>query len=354
MKKLALMSILLIILVPLFYGCSDDDNGDDNGNGNGDTLQAGDLYVDVYDSTKAYNGTTILSDIHDMDNPRIVEVDMHGEIVWEFVIPESLRSTAYVGLDSKLLDNGNILMVISQQGVYEIDRDGNIVWSRNDPKCSHDVDRLDNGNTIYVYGANDLMTDAHVKEVDSDGNIVWTWFAQDHLDFPPYDTIDCQGWTHTNSVTRMENGHTLINPRNFSITIEVDSLGEIVWQYDWTELYPTDYPKMHDPHEPELQSDGNLLICLQWESPYQVVEIDRATGEPVWEYHRDNLRTCRDCDRLPNGNTLIVGVLTDTLEEESVIFEVTPDKEIVWQLKIHATPAVGQPGWFYRAQRIGE
>ena len=85
---------------------------------------------------------------------------------------------------------------------------------------------------------------------------------------------------------------------------------------------------------------------------HHVVEIERASGEIVWQYYRDGLRTTRDCDRLPNGNTLIVGVMTPT--EDSVIFEVTPAGDVVWQLKVKDTPTGTRPGWFYKAQRIGD
>ncbi len=138
--------------------------------------------------------------------------------------------------------------------------------------------------------------------------------------------------------------------RNFSSTVEVNPQGEIVWEFDWINLYPTTNPMGHDPHEPEMLNNNHLLICLQRDAPYQVVELNRNTGLPVWEYHREYLRTSRDSDRLPNGNTLIVGVLEDT--NDSVIFEVTSDGEIVWQLKVKDTPAVNTPGWFYKAQRI--
>jgi hypothetical protein len=121
---------------------------------------------------------------------------------------------------------------------------------------------------------------------------------------------------------------------------------------DWGTLYTSSSPIGFDPHEPEMLPNNRLLVCLQWDTPYQIVEIDRSTKQPVWEYHRDNLRTCRDADRLPNGNTLIVGVLEET--QDSVIFEVTDTGEIVWQLKVKDTPVAGAPGWFYKAQRIAQ
>jgi hypothetical protein len=74
-----------------------------------------------------------------------------------------------------------------------------------------------------------------------------------------------------------------------------------------------------------------------------------ASGEKVWGYNRRGLGRLRDCNRLPNGNTLIVGMLEDDLE--SVIFEITKDGELVWELKIMETPVMGYPGWFYKAER---
>jgi len=41
-------------------------------------------------------------------------------------------------------------------------------------------------------------------------------------------------------------------------------------------------------------------------------------------------------------------------KEESMIFEVTPAREIVWQLKVKDVSVGRSPGWFYKAERICE
>ncbi|MHC4444596.1 MAG: aryl-sulfate sulfotransferase [Planctomycetota bacterium] len=335
--------ILFLLMAGLLFFCS--------GSGcNVTVTQEGEIYVDIYDASKACVGTTIFADLHDGENPRIIEVDMQGTIVWEYAIPEDLKQFTNPGLDVEVLASNNVLLVLPRKGIYEIDRSGTVVWSHLDAKVSHDADRLSDGNTIYVYGAGDTVNDNHVKEVDSEGGLVWSWSAKDDYNVWPYAGISREGWVHTNAVTRMSNGNTLISPRNFSLTIEVDSSGETVWSMDWVSLYGGTFPVGYDPHEPELRSNDHLLVCLQRTAPYQVVEIDRSTNQPVWEYYREGLRTSRDCDRLANGNTLIVGVLEP--DDESVIFEVTPAKEIVWQLKVKDVPATDSPGWFYKAQRI--
>ena len=45
------------------------------------TAEQGELYVDLNESTKTCDGTTFLPDLHDSARPRIVEVDMQGQVV---------------------------------------------------------------------------------------------------------------------------------------------------------------------------------------------------------------------------------------------------------------------------------
>jgi len=47
---------------------------------------------------------------------------------------------------------------------------------------------------------------------------------------------------------------------------------------------------------------------------------------------------------------LIAGV--PTTSDDAVIFEVTPEGEIVWELRIEDAPVGRAPGWFYKAERI--
>jgi len=51
----------------------------------------GDLYVTVWESNKAYNGTTLFADGHDPMNPRVVEVDMQGNVVWEWYLTNGIK-----------------------------------------------------------------------------------------------------------------------------------------------------------------------------------------------------------------------------------------------------------------------
>jgi hypothetical protein len=234
--------------------------------------------------------------------------------------------------------------------VYEIDRKGKIVWSYLTNKISHDADRLSNGNTIFAFGALDQKSDAQVTEVNQKGEIVWTWYTKDHFDRLPFRNIYNEGWTHTSAVTRLPNGNTLISLRNFNFVVEVDPQGLVVGTIG-EGVFET-------PHDPEVLSNGNILVANQGRPPagrHQAVEVDPETGKIVWQsagFERWALPV-RDANRLPNGNTLITG--------STKIGEVTPDGDTVWQLtlkdiKFDVSTEEGRKDasglGFYKAERI--
>ncbi len=259
-----------------------------------------------------------------------------------------------VGFDAQVLPDNHVLITISGSGIYEIDRSGNLVWSESDPKVSHDSDRLSNGNTIYVFGNNDETTDASVKEVDSNGTLVWSWRASDYYSQRyPSSQYSYQGYAHTNAAQRLSDNTTLISLRNFDLTAIVAENGSVVKEYDWNSFGADVWP-----HEPQVYEDDNtLVVCLQDDSHSVMVEVDRENGSTIRTYENLNLRTTRDADRRPNGNYLIVsvdigGTIIDDSDDTSVIFEITPQGETVWQLDYKNAPIGHNPGWFFKAQRM--
>ena len=103
--------------------------------------------------------------------------------------------------------------------------------------------------------------------MSSDGKVVWSWFAREEFDKPPYNNIHNQGWTHTNAVSRMENGNTLISPRNFNCLIEVDPRGKAV------RVIGKEY--LEHQHDPEILSNGNILVANH-QMPHEAIEIDTS------------------------------------------------------------------------------
>jgi hypothetical protein len=88
--------------------------------------------VDMYDPQKAYNGTILIPDNYDKDHPRIIEVDMEGEIIWEYAVPDNLKQNTNPGFDVERLQNGHTLITYSRYGIVEIDYAGNVVWEHRD------------------------------------------------------------------------------------------------------------------------------------------------------------------------------------------------------------------------------
>lgn len=311
-----------------------------------DTMTRGtvdsDFTIEVYNKDEAMDGTTLLADNHNTDKPRIIEVNMLGEIIWEYDLPQELKSYTNPGFDAELLSNNNILFVLPGNGVYEINRDKQIVWSYKTTKISHDADRLLNGNTLFVFGKNDTMNDAQVTEVNPKGDVVWSWYAKSYFNTDEYKNIYAEGWSHTNAVTRMANGDTLISPRNFNMLVEVNPAGEVV------KTIGSDL--MEKQHDPAILSNGDILFANHTEIN-KIIELD-PNENIVWEYQIPSARMqpARDANRLPNGNTLITGT--------TKIVEVTPDKEIVWSFAVkdismftkENSPELG----FFKAERITE
>ena len=301
--------------------------------------KAPDIIVDIYQPDRVWAGTTLLTLNHDPQRRRIVEVNMFGEVVWEYLVP-GVPKNSFV--EAELLPNNNILYTVGAKGVYEIDYNGKVVWSYLTNKIDHDADRLLNGNTIFVFGMGDQKSDAQVTEVDPEGKVVWTWYARDHFDKPPYNNIFNEGWAHTNAVSRLPNGNTLISPRNFNLVVEVDPKGDVVRTYG--------EGVFSSQHDPEMLPNGNIIAALQWrDKPHRAAEFDPKTGKIVWEYLIPDRENCpvRDANRLPNGNTLITGT--------TEIVEVTPEGEIVWRLRLQGISFSQQEAagrGFYKADRI--
>ena len=319
------------------------------------------IEVTIYNAEKVWPGTTLLSDHHDVNSPRVIEVNMLGEVTWEYLLAEDFKAYTNPGQDVERLANGNTLLVMPGKGIVEVSSEGDVVWSHMDEKVSHDADRLANGNTLYAFGSNDGLEDAQAKEVTPDGELVWQWYAKDYFNKEPYVNLSRNGWAHTNAVERLENGNTLVSPRNFDLLVEVDSEGSLVRTLGDGILI--------DAHDPEFLNTGNILVSNQVR-PHEALEFDPDTNKIVWRFvppypqianslsasladAMPVMMPIRDVDRLPNGNVLITGY--------PFIIEVTRDGEIVWQLQYADMESVveGRSGsnkapsyGFYKAQRI--
>ena len=291
--------------------------------------------VDVYSPDCMFKGTTLFADSDAEKNSRIVEVDYAGRVIWSVTpsdlvhIPKGLQV-----MDVERLPSGNTLFNIKKYGAFEVTHDRKLVWRHFDNGISHDVDRLPNGDTIYVRGWVAKGEDL-VREVNPAGKVVWSWNGLAQYDRPPFADIDDEGWMHTNAVTRLANGNTMITLRNTDRTVEVDPAGNVVHEVLYGQGMPARIKaiamKRHGtewafrPHDPEIEPNGDIVVAAPGVNGVIEVTKDGARVRVIGKWPgKSDFYGVRDANRLPNGNTLVVGYYR--------IFELSPDGQVVWSL----------------------
>ena len=309
------------------------------------------------DKARAYPGYTLFAPI--TGGGQVYLIDLEGSIVHQWNLPYPPGSYGYLLPNGNLFYNGKtsenldgVPWWFKGGVVLEADPTGKIVWEYRHPDHHHDGRRLANGNTI-ILATEKIPADlaARVKgglpgterngailadvlhEVTPHGEIVWSWHAYEHLD-PETDVLTSndkrEEWSHANAVGELADGNLIMSWRNLSTVVIIDrKTGKIIWRLGREIL-----SNQHYPHE---IANGNILIfdngtfrkdvALNFS---RVVEIDRATKEIVWQYvdtppHNFFSPYISGAQRLPNGNTLI------TEGNYGRLFEVTPEREIVWE-----------------------
>ena len=315
-------------------------------------------------------------------------IDMEGRICHRWYSPEGIGY-------AQLLPYGNLLIRTapaedaggaekiggSSAAILELDWDGNVVWDYRNPLVHHDYERLPNGNTLtlqfellsreftqQVRGGMsspedpDQMFGDRVQEIAPDGTVVYDWRAWEHLSLEE-DVLcpleDRAEWTHGNSLKVMPNGDFIVSYRLIDVVGIVDKeSGEFRWKWG--------HGHLAHPHHPTCLDNGNILVFDNGmhrprSSFSRVIEVDPATSEIVWEYQGTPAysfysQATSSAERLPNGNTLICEGTPGR------IFEVTRNKEIVWEYiyPFFAAGRVQTPGAqpdyvnsLFRAHRYG-
>ena len=120
-------------------------------------------------------------------------------------------------------------------------------------------------------------------------------------------------------------GNVLISSRHLNLVGIIDVKEEkLVWSWGRNHL--------EGPHHPTPLEDGNILIFDNGlrRKYSRVIELNPQSEEIIWQYVANPpgsfySSTGGKSQRLPNGNTLI----TDT--KKGRVFEITRDREIVWE-----------------------
>lgn len=214
---------------------------------------------------------------------RLAMVSPAGDIIWEM---------PWGGVhDLHLLENGHIMVQQDMHGVAEIDPETKtVVWSYDDQQSNGNV-----GKKIEIHAFQPLA-DGHVMiaesgpariiEIDREGKLLKEIKLKVNNPFPH---------TDTRLARKLDNGHYLVCHEGDGFVREYDGDGAVVWEYE----VPLFGKERADGHGPEAW--GNKTFGAV---------------------------------RLKSGNTLL------STGNGHGVLEVTPEKEIVWQLSQKELPGI--------------
>ncbi|HLX62886.1 MAG TPA: arylsulfotransferase family protein [Planctomycetota bacterium] len=273
--------------------------------------------------------------IASQDGKYLAIVSASGEIEWKY--------DAAAVHDAWLLANGNILFQTNYQNIVEVSPDKKIVWSYNAAKMNgngpsddnkkgrpvevHAIQRLADGNTMIVESG-----PARILEVDKDGKIA----KEIKLVLKSHSTH-----SDTRNVRKLANGHYLAAHENDGTVREYDENGKVVWEYE----VPMFGKKVAGGHGPEAWGNhcysalrlpnGNTLISTG--NGHGVIEVTPAK-EIAWQLTQDELPGIQlawvcQLQVLKNGNIIIDNCHAGPKNPQ--IIEVTRDKKVVWSFKDH-------------------
>jgi hypothetical protein len=219
--------------------------------------------------------------------------------------------------DGWLLPNGHLLLTITKcaeypgGGVVEVDRAGKVYFEYKGTQSEVDTSQLLPNNHF-------LITESGPKprlmEMDRAGKIL--------VEFP----LQCQTndfHMQTRMARKLRNGHYLVPHLIDQVVREYAPDGKVIWEVK-TPHWPFTAIRLDNGHTLIDCTHGNLAI-----------EVDRA-GKIVWQLTNDDLpgapiKDACGAQRLANGDTVITSYGSGG-EGEIKLFEVTPDKKIVWTL----------------------
>ena|SRR3989338_692311 len=125
---------------------------------------------------------------------------------------------------------------------------------------------------------------------------------------------------------RFQEGNWLISFRHGSMILILDKDSkEVVWKCISNDIKED----IEGQHCPKILENGNLLVFDngRYRGWSRIIEINPISYEIVWEYRADNFFSLSEgyVEKLPNNNLLV------TESEKGRVFELTPEKEIVWE-----------------------
>jgi hypothetical protein len=236
-------------------------------------------------------------------------IDENDQVVWEH---------AGGSRDGFVLPNGNVLLAYSQR-VEEVDRKRKVLW-----KYSLDPVNQEIGTAQRLYNGNTLITELGAKprllEFDSQAQVIRNEFPLQ----PETDNAHMQ----TRMARQLRSGNFLV-PHLLAFAVkEYTPAGEIVRTFKTDLESIGGRPAENWPFTAIRLDNGNTLISLTHGN--KVIEINQV-GEIVWQVNNQDVNGLfKDpcgCQRLANGNT-VVG--SHAAHQGISMVEVNVDKKIVW------------------------
>jgi len=249
-----------------------------------------------------------------------------GKVVWKYSIPMRTLSGAIQEFDDATqLSNGNIVFAC-MSGAGIISSDKNIIWEFKCPEGTetHSCQPIGKDSVLMVLNGNP----AKVMIINTATNKILKEILI------PTTTTSTHGQFRHVRITR---NSTIIVPQlSENKVVEYTLEGKVVWSVNakspWSAI------RLHN---------GNTLISGDWSSYTREVNMK---GETVWEITQADvpfkLFNNQTANRLANGNTIISNWCAGNNKTEEwagtvQVFEVTPDKKIVWELSSWNNPDLG-------------
>lgn len=247
-----------------------------------------------------------------------------GEVVWEY------KGNTREGW---VLPSGNILLAVSKGGGYpgggaiEITREHTIAWEYKGTQDEvNSVQKTPEG----TYVITEAGRNPRLLELDADGKTL--------VEF----SLACQK-TNSHMETRMARklaDGTYLCPHLLDFAVkQYDKTGKVLHSLD-TALPGDAQRQTHTwPFTAIRLPNGNTLCGLTHGN--RVAEFD-STGKKVWELTNDDvggiIKDACGVQRLPNGNTVVASYASKPGEVR--LFEVTPEKKVVWKYLSSDRPGI--------------
>jgi len=244
----------------------------------------------------------------DYQGNKVAIVAPDGKIEWEF--------TAQTPQDCWMLPNGNVLVCYTR-GAKEVAPDKKVVWEYKAPpqaQC-HSCQPLPGGHVLVAECGM-----SRIVEAGRDGQVAKEIKV----------ASKAKNMGHQFRGTRKtQDGHYWVCLMDEKKIAELSPDGSLL----------KEIPVDGFPHEAIQLPNGNLLVTLG--TAGKVIELE-PSGKVAWQLEQNEapgnpLRLPAGCQRLKNGNTIICNYLPgEFMGKQPQAFEVTPDKQVVWQLADHA------------------